>query len=252
MNRLKNNITIALVRCNRVVEEHQCHNLITNLGRDWLANMYGNLVVESARHIGLSPDTTAVLVTDTELANEYTDYGLSRAAATFAHAASTDYLTYTHTWTCTADSKVVGKAGLFTGYPPQPTKGTTTVLDLSTTTQLTLGGATTNVDITVDTRSTGSNVLLGWSAAPGLSTAPYWLKSGGSTYSFEVHPDDGLTMYFAADGAPFASGDVLRIQEWELTEKSSDIMIAAAVLPVTYTLNTTDQLILTWTIDFGL
>jgi hypothetical protein len=97
-----------------------------------------------------------------------------------------------------------------------PNKGTTTVLDLTTTTSIALNGNSTIVDITVDTRGSHSNVFMAFASGEAtVGDAPYVLQGNGSVYSFSVNTNDALTLYFGVDGAAFAAGDVLRIQEWE-------------------------------------
>ena len=89
--------------------------------------------------------------------------------------------------------------------------GTTTVLDLTTTTDVALQATTTAVDIQVDAVV---DVYLSFAAGPSAATAPYKLMAG-SRHTLSVDPADAVHLYFATAGEAFAAGDYIRLQEWE-------------------------------------
>lgn len=89
-------------------------NLRTTVGADWQADVMGNSTQPvSARWIALTTNATAPAAGDTTLTSEIASGGLSRAAGTYSHTASTTSYKITNVFTATSTHTNVAKAGLF-------------------------------------------------------------------------------------------------------------------------------------------
>jgi hypothetical protein len=110
-------VTVSVVRDGNEIYHYEDHNLITNAGKDYIADQLSDTpsATEIAKYIALSSDATAPAATDTSLTGEITAAtGLQRAGGTFAHTAGTDNWTISNTFTAGASFTAVQKAGLFT------------------------------------------------------------------------------------------------------------------------------------------
>lgn len=96
-----------LVGCN--------HNLITNVGKDWIENIlahggtFANVTV-----IALANNTVAQSASDTALQGEWTTCGLTRAQANSFTDNGYGNWSISYTWTATCDELIVNATGLYT------------------------------------------------------------------------------------------------------------------------------------------
>lgn len=109
-----------------VFYRNEDHNVITTVGKDFIAGQIGNttgISTNGANFIGLSTDTKAADASDKCISTtnggttsaELTANGLGRAQGTFAHTTGQNTYTVTKTFTAaTAGTNNVQKAGLFT------------------------------------------------------------------------------------------------------------------------------------------
>jgi hypothetical protein len=99
----------------RLVYHSEGKNLVVDTGFDWLAAQIGGTALAVPMGwIGLSANTDAVDPTDTALPGEYTDDGMLRAVASYAHTGGTKVFTLSKTFTKGAGAvKTPGKTGLF-------------------------------------------------------------------------------------------------------------------------------------------
>ena len=136
---IKGNVTIEHRKSDgKLVSKISNHNLVTNAGWNWLYAQMSGTPGAAATYIALTSNTDDPAVGDTTLTGEYTDYGLSRSAATPAHTTNAKTYTLTKVFTCTADGKVVAKAALFNA-----SSGPTMVLETKLTTSKTLNDTDT-------------------------------------------------------------------------------------------------------------
>ena len=109
-------VVVSVLRGGNEVYHWEDHNLITNGGKDFIAQQIGatsGLGTNGANYIALTNDATAPAATDTTLASEIATNGLTRAQGAYAHTAGTNTFTITKTFTATA-TQSAQKAGLFT------------------------------------------------------------------------------------------------------------------------------------------
>lgn len=97
-----------------IVSEEEVTNLLTTAGRDYIIGLVGSAQAAPVKYLALTSNTTAPAASDTTLTGEYVDSGLARTLADYAHTAGTNAFTFSKTFTSTANSKTVAKAGLFT------------------------------------------------------------------------------------------------------------------------------------------
>ena len=110
-------VVISVVRDGNEIYHYEDHNLITNAGRNFIAQELGdsaNAGTAAAEYIAVSTNVDAPAATDTTLTGEIASGGLERAQGTFAHVADTDSWTISNTFTASAGHTAVQKAGLFT------------------------------------------------------------------------------------------------------------------------------------------
>lgn len=110
-------VTVSVIRDGQEIYHHEGHNLITNAGKDFIAQQIGaasGLATNGANYIALSPNTDAPAAGDTTLAGEITTGGLARSQGEYAHTNGQSTLTVTETFTASATHNNVQKAGLFT------------------------------------------------------------------------------------------------------------------------------------------
>ncbi|AIC14278.1 phage tail fiber protein [Nitrososphaera viennensis] len=110
-------VVVSVTRDGQEIYHSEDHNLITNAGKDFIAQQIGastGLASEGAHYIALTTDGTAPAATDTTLASEITSGGLARASGTYAHTSGTNTFTVSNTFTASATHTNVQKAGLFT------------------------------------------------------------------------------------------------------------------------------------------
>jgi len=118
-------VTVSVVRDGNEIYRYEDHNLITNAGRNFIAQELGDNTTSSTsvgRYIGLSTDTKATALTDTCISTtdggttsaEITTNGLVRQSGNYAHTANTDNWTISKTFTATGSFTGVTRAGLFT------------------------------------------------------------------------------------------------------------------------------------------
>jgi hypothetical protein len=93
------------------------HNVVTDLGFDWLCAQIGGTALNVSMHwIAVSLSVAADDPTHTTLASEFTDDGMERASATYAHSAGAQSKIFTLSKTFTKGAgaaKVAGKTALF-------------------------------------------------------------------------------------------------------------------------------------------
>jgi hypothetical protein len=110
-------VTVEVFRNGKRIFLERGHNLITNAGINWLADLMGNAAGSPAAYIALSPTQITPDVGDTSLSGEYTGdtSGFKRAGATYAH--TTNALTYTlaKTFTCAGTNTGAWSTALFIG-----------------------------------------------------------------------------------------------------------------------------------------
>ncbi len=110
--------------CGEVFYKSTSHNLVTNAGLNWLADIMSNTSTPSVNAqcnwIGLSSGTGTPLVTDTALATsvgtELTTNGMARnlSIATYTHSANATTYTIGRTFTATGTVTSVQAGGVFT------------------------------------------------------------------------------------------------------------------------------------------
>ena len=98
-----------------LLHREEGHNLVVDAGFDWLCAQIGGVALAvSMGWIAVSPNLVAVDPTDTLLTDEYTDDGMLRAVAAYAHVGGTKVFTLSKTFTKGAGAaKVAGKTALF-------------------------------------------------------------------------------------------------------------------------------------------
>jgi hypothetical protein len=132
--RIKNTVTWEhRDKTGKLLHREVTENLITTDGFDYLCDLIGNTAGTPAEYIALTADTGPASAAHTTLASEYVAFGLERALATYAHTGDTKIFTESKTFTCTADTKVVSMAGLFSN-----ASGVTLVAETVATTARTL------------------------------------------------------------------------------------------------------------------
>jgi hypothetical protein len=116
-------VVVSVVRDGNEIYHYEDQNLITNAGRNFIAEELGGTGTTSeATFIGLSTNSKATALTDTCISTtdggttsaEITSGGLVRSQGDYAHTANTDSWTITETFTATASHTAVQRAGLFT------------------------------------------------------------------------------------------------------------------------------------------
>jgi hypothetical protein len=116
-------VVVSVVRDGNEIYHFEDHNLITNAGRNFIAEELGGTGTTSeATFIGLSTNSKATAATDSCISTtdggttsaEITTGGLTRASGTYAHTADTDNWTISSTFTATGSHTGVQRAGLFT------------------------------------------------------------------------------------------------------------------------------------------
>lgn len=110
-----NTVEVTVVRQGKVIYHGISKNLITNGGKDWLANIMSATSgpPAQANYIGLTANSTAPAATDTSLTSEINASGVSRLQGTFAHSNGTNTYTLTGVWTASGTVASIQKAGLF-------------------------------------------------------------------------------------------------------------------------------------------
>ncbi|MEM3734838.1 MAG: hypothetical protein QW158_07840 [Nitrososphaerales archaeon] len=113
---VKGEVTVVHIRDGVVLFKETSSNLITNAGKDFIAQQLGSTSPASngANYIALSTDSTTPSASDTTLAGEITTGGLQRQQGTYSHTAGTNTFTVQKTFTASASFTGVQKAGLFT------------------------------------------------------------------------------------------------------------------------------------------
>lgn len=89
-------------------------NLLTNAGRDAVADALGQGSALTAEWMAMSNDATAPAVTDTSLTGELSTNGFDRDESVYAHTPGAATMTLTGSWTATGTTTGVHKMGLFT------------------------------------------------------------------------------------------------------------------------------------------
>jgi hypothetical protein len=110
-------VTVSVLRDGQEIYYHEGHNLITNAGKDFIAQQIGGssgLATNGANYIALSSNTDAPAAGDTTLAGEITTGGLARSQGDYAHTNGQNTFTVTETFTASATHSNIQKAGLFT------------------------------------------------------------------------------------------------------------------------------------------
>jgi len=109
-------VRVTVVRDGKIIFDETNHNLITNAGKDFIAQQVGSTspATNGANYIALSADSTTPSASDTTLTGEITSGGLARAQGTYSHTAGTNTFTIQKTFTATASFTGVQKSGLFT------------------------------------------------------------------------------------------------------------------------------------------
>ena len=114
----QNMVTVTARHANGTVfYTHTSHNLRTNAGANWQADLMSDTVTPpvnaQGNWIALSNDATAPAATDTTLTSEIALNGLSRAQATYAHTANATTYTLAKTFTATG-TQASQKTAIFT------------------------------------------------------------------------------------------------------------------------------------------
>lgn len=110
-------VTVSVFRDGQEIYHYEDHNLITEVGMDFIADQIGNTPgTAAANWIALSSDSTAPAAGDTTLQGEITTGGLQRAQGTFTQGTGGERDTWTISKTFNANGTHtdVRKAGLFT------------------------------------------------------------------------------------------------------------------------------------------
>jgi hypothetical protein len=119
----KGYVVVSVVRDGNEIYHYEDHNMITNVGKDFIAaELGGTATTNKATFIGLSTNSKATAVTDTCISTtdggttsaEITTNGLARASGAYSHTANTDNWTISNTFTATGTHTGVQRAGLFT------------------------------------------------------------------------------------------------------------------------------------------
>lgn len=109
-------VVVSVVRGGNEIYHYEDHNLITEDGRNFIAQELGSnsSTTTVANYIALSTDSGAPAIGDSALTGEITTNGLARALGFYAHTADTDSWTISETFSSTGNHTAVQKAGLFT------------------------------------------------------------------------------------------------------------------------------------------
>ncbi|MEM2923263.1 MAG: hypothetical protein QW560_02465, partial [Candidatus Nitrosocaldus sp.] len=114
--RFDDRVLITVERNGQIVYRYETHNLITDVGKDFIKQQaFGTASASTAQYIALSTDSSAPNASDTTLAGEITSQGLERAQGT-ATPGSTGQITISKTFTMTSGANstfTINKAGLF-------------------------------------------------------------------------------------------------------------------------------------------
>lgn len=125
-------VTVSVVREGQEIYRHEDHNLITDVGRDFISQQIGGetgLATEGAHFIALSSTDVTPAASDTSLAGEIDNGGgLDRADSTYAHTTGEATFTITNTFEADQEYTNVRSAGLFTDITPGGTVGTDEIM----------------------------------------------------------------------------------------------------------------------------
>ncbi len=109
---LRNIVRIQHIRDGQVIHEEEGHNTVMTQGLNWLRGLIGDSGTDRAKYISCSSAGTIPNASGTDLTTPYTDYGLEKAAGTYATGAD-GVFTCAKTFTNTdASTHVVASVGL--------------------------------------------------------------------------------------------------------------------------------------------
>ncbi|MEM1995190.1 MAG: hypothetical protein QXW32_06970 [Nitrososphaerales archaeon] len=109
-------VQVKVVRDGQVIYYHEGHNIITTVGKDFIAKQIGSTSPESngANYIALSMNSSTPQAGWTSIPSEITTGGLARAQGTYSHEAGQNTFTVSHQFIAEATFTGVQLAGLFT------------------------------------------------------------------------------------------------------------------------------------------
>lgn len=110
-------VVVTVTRDGQEIYRSEQHNMITNAGKDFIAQQIGassGLGTNGANFIGLTTTEVTPAAGDTTLANEITGGGLARAQGNFTHTAGQNTFVVSKTFAATQSFSNVQSAGLFT------------------------------------------------------------------------------------------------------------------------------------------
>ncbi|MEM3653040.1 MAG: hypothetical protein QW158_08465 [Nitrososphaerales archaeon] len=108
-------VQVKVVRDGQVIYYHEGHNLITNYGKDFIAQQLGSTSPASngANYIGLSNSTDTPQVNWLSIPGEFQGYGLQRSQGGYSHTSGSNSFTVTKEFTAEAIFGQVKLAGLY-------------------------------------------------------------------------------------------------------------------------------------------
>jgi hypothetical protein len=108
-------VVVTVTRDGQEIYRNEQHNMITNAGKDFIAQQIGsNASANGANYIGVTTTAVTPAAGHTTLAGEITNGGLARAQGNFTHTAGQNSFAVAKTFTATQSFSSVQAGGLFT------------------------------------------------------------------------------------------------------------------------------------------
>jgi hypothetical protein len=110
-------VVVTVTRDGQEIYRNEQHNIITNAGKDFIAQQIGassGLGTNGANYIALTTTAVTPAADHTSLAGEITSGGLARAQGNFTHTAGQNTFAIAKTFTASQSFTNVQGAGLFT------------------------------------------------------------------------------------------------------------------------------------------